>query len=147
MFDVLVENAGTIFVFLAIMWIVQLILAYWQMRRFYGRLKVIRQKGLTAVGLGGGKYKGRSYAVLTIDADGKVIYAEKFAGWTIFARLHPVPEMVGMSLHDILNDNAVLPVSKKLQLAFKNAATDLLEAREKSEEEKSLELALQEQAS
>ncbi len=101
------------------------------MRRFYRRMTELRKGGLTAVGLNGDRYKGRAYAVLTIDENERVVHAEQFSGWTVFARLRPVPGMAGLNLADVLANDTRLPVSKKLQTAFVNAARDLREAREK----------------
>jgi len=129
MFDVITDNIAVIFVLLVIMWGLQFGLTYVQMRKYTSRLKVIRQAGLTAVGLAGTKYKGRAYGILTIDQDNRVIYAEKMSGWTTFSNLRPVPGLVGMSIEEILADGADLPVSNKLKLAFQNAAKDLLKAR------------------
>lgn len=135
MFDVIAENAVFIFVALVVMWIAQFGMAYWQMKRFYGRLKIVRKGGLTAVGQGGGQYKGRAYAVLTIDDANKIVHAEQFKGWTVFARLRPVPELIGMSLQELLNNEDSLPTTPKLRLAFGNAGRDLLAARQGKESE------------
>ena len=129
MFDVIAENIGVIFVLLVIMWGLQFAMTYVQMRKYTKRLKIIRQDGLTAVGMGGSRYKGRAYGILTIDDDNKIIHAEKMAGWTNFAGLRPVPDLVGMNIEEIVADDAELPVSKKLTVAFQNAANDLLQAR------------------
>lgn len=131
MFDVIVENGGTIVVGLIIFWLAQFGAAYWQMRRFYGRMIELRKNGLTAVGLSGDRYKGRSYAVLTINEHDRIVHAEQFSGWTVFAKLRPVPALEGITLHDVLKDEAQLPVSQKLRTAFINAASDLQKAREK----------------
>jgi len=131
MFDVIGENLGVIFVMLVIMWSMQFGLTYLQMRKYTKRLKIIRQDGLTSVGMSGGKYKGRTYGILTVDANNQVIHAEKMAGWTTFSNLKPVPELVGLNLDQILDENHELPISKKLHLAFRTAANDLIEAREK----------------
>ncbi len=127
--DVIFDNAGVIFLVVGVLWIVQFGAAYWQMRRFYSRLKEVRRGGLTAVGLGGGQYKGRSYAVLTVNTFGTIVHAEMFDGWTVFARLKPVPQMLGMQLEEILAHPEQLPVSQKLQTAFHNAARDIQKAR------------------
>ena len=126
MFDVIGQNAGTIIVSLIIMWILQFALTYWQMGRFYRRLKEIRKDGLTAVGMSGGRYQGRAYGVITVDENNRVMHAERFAGWTVFSGLRQVPEMAGMTLEEVLDESRDLPVSKKLQSAFRKAATDLL---------------------
>lgn len=128
----LVFDNFTIFLIgLVVMWLFQFGLAYFQMRRFYRRMVQLKRTGLTAVGLCGNQYKGRAYAVLTIDENDRVVHAEKFSGWTVFANLKPVPEMQGLSLEEVLADATRLPVSQKLQTAFNNAAKDLKLAREK----------------
>jgi DNA-binding transcriptional regulator of glucitol operon len=130
MFDVIGENLGVFFVLLAIMWVLQFIMTYVQMQKYTKRLKVIRQDGLTAVGMGGTKYRGRAYGVLTIDNDNRVIHAERMSGWSNFAGLRAVPELIGMKIKEIADEEAELPVSKKLRVAFRNAAKDLIKARE-----------------
>lgn len=130
--NTIADNFPTILFGLVAMWIIQFGLAFWQMRRFYGRLAVLRRGGLTAVGLSGNRYKGRSYAVLTVDETNRIIHAEKFSGWTIFAGLKPVPELIGLSLDEVLAQSTTLPVNKKLQDAFANAARDLQAARHKN---------------
>jgi glucitol operon activator protein len=127
--DVIFDNAGVVFLVVGVLWIVQFGAAYLQMRRFYSRLKEVRRGGLTAVGLGGGQYKGRSYAVLTVNSFGTIVHAEQFDGWTVFARLKPVPKMLGMPLDEVLLHPERLPVSTKLQTAFQNAARDIQKAR------------------
>jgi len=131
MFDVVVDNIGVLFGLLAIMWALQFGLTYFQMKKYTKRLKVIRQDGLTSVGMSGGKYKGRTYGIITVDNNNQVIHAEKMAGWTNFSNLKSVPDLVGLNLDQILDENFELPISKKLHLAFRTAANDLLEAREK----------------
>ena len=128
MFDVIGENLAVIFILLVVMWILQFGFTYLQMQKFYKRLKIIRQDGLTAIGMEGGRYKGRAYGVLTVGKDNKIIHAEKMSGWTNFAGLKPVPELVGMTLDEVMDEERTLPVSKKLQSAFRNAARDILEA-------------------
>jgi DNA-binding transcriptional regulator of glucitol operon len=131
MFDVIGENLGVLFGLLVIMWALQFGLTYFQMKKYTKRLKIIRQDGLTSVGMSGGKYKGRTYGILTVNDDNKVIHAEKMAGWTNFSNLRPVPELIGLDLDQILDEGLDLPISNKLLLAFRKAANDLIVAREK----------------
>jgi len=131
MFDVFSENIGLILLLLLLMWGLQFGLAYIQMRRFYARLKIVRKAGLTAVGMGGSRYRGRAYGVLTIDENKNVIHAEKMSGWSNFSGLKPVTELEGMSLLDILDTQQELPLPQKLSDAFRNAAAYLRDADEK----------------
>ena len=130
MFDVIGENLGVIFVLLVVMWALQFGLTYLQMKKYTKRLKIIRQAGLTAVGMSGSKYKGRTYGILTVDDNNQIIHAEKMSGLTTFSNLRPVPDLVGMTIEQILDEENDLPISNKLQLAFRNSAKDLLDARE-----------------
>ncbi len=130
MFGVIGENLGVLFELVVVMWILQFGLTYFQMKKYTARLKIIRQDGLTAVGMSGNRYKGRTYGVLTADKNNRVIHAEKMSGWTTFSNLRPVPDLVGLTLEQILDEENALPISDKLHLAFRNAANDLIDARE-----------------
>ena len=130
MFDVIGENLGVLFVLLVVMWVLQFGLTYLQMKKYTARLKIIRQDGLTAVGMSGSKYKGRTYGILTVDEEDQIIHAEKMSGWTNFSNLRPVPTLVGMTLGQILDEEKEFQISDKLLLAFRNAANDLIEAKE-----------------
>lgn len=126
--DALATNAGFFFVLLAIMWGLQFVLAFYQLRRFNRRIFEVRKHGKTAVGLSGGRYSGRTYAILAIDETGHIVHAEHFAGATIFARLRPVPDLIGMTLDDMRAALPQLPLSGKSQRSFINAADYLQEA-------------------
>lgn len=130
LFETLSENAGIILAMMVFFWLIQFGLTYWQMKRFYARLKVIRKGGLTAIGLSGGRVKGRNYAVLTIDDDDNIVHAEQFSGWTVLARLKPVPELEGLPLAAVLDEEMALPLSSNIREAFQRAAQDLHQARE-----------------
>lgn len=123
--DTLAGNAGFFFILLAVMWAAQFGLAYIQMRRFNGRILEVRKWGKTAVGLGGNRYRGRTYAILTVDDTGTVVNAEYFTGSTVFARVKPAPTVVGMTIDQILADPDGLPVNNKGRAAFVSAATYL----------------------
>lgn len=129
MFDFFSENMGVVALLLLVMWMLQFGFTYIQMRKFYARLKIVRQAGLTAVGKGGGQYRGRVYGVLTVDDNKTIIHAEKMSGWSNFSGLTPVPELIGLSLTDILDETRELPVSRKLSDAFRDAAAYLLDAK------------------
>ena len=102
----------------------QLLLTGWQTKRFFTRLKGIRKSGLTSIGLEGGIWTGKTYAVLVIDDDKKILHAEKMTGMTIFAKLQPVPVLEGLYSDDLLDETRTFPLKKKLMKAFQNAARE-----------------------
>ncbi|MDW8403489.1 transcriptional regulator GutM [Chloroflexus sp.] len=87
-----------VFLLMAILWMVQFGLAWRQLRHFHCRVAELRQKGRTAVGMHGNRWRGRTYAVLTADSDGTIRSAEIFDGWTVFSHLRPVPALAGLPL-------------------------------------------------
>jgi len=115
----------------------QLYFTGWQTKRFYKRLKEIRKDGLASVGLQGGVWSGRTYAVLVVDESKKVLHAEKLSGMTIFSSLKPVPELVGLQADEILDENREFPLRKKLMKAFRNAAAEFF--KEEGEELSTIE--------
>ncbi|MEA4908907.1 MAG: transcriptional regulator [Chloroflexi bacterium] len=120
----------TVILLLVAAWLLQLGLSYWQMRRFYRRLAVIRRDGLTAIGMEGSAYKRRVYGVLCVDAAGRIRHAEQLSGWTIFAGLKRVPALEGRSLNELLGEAPIPHMTPKPLAAFRKAAADIAKARE-----------------
>ena len=126
-------TATVIIAGLAIAWAIQYALAFWQMRRFYRRVAELRRLGLVSIGVEGSSWRGRQYAVLVVDASHRVMRVEQLSGWTIFATLKPVLGLEGRPMSALFDDGANLPVSKKLLLALRNAASYIKKAAKKSE--------------
>jgi DNA-binding transcriptional regulator of glucitol operon len=113
---------------LAIAWTIQYALAFWQMRRFYRRVAEFRRYGKVSIGVAGSAWRRRQYAVLVVDASQRIVHVEQLSGWTILAILKPVPGLDGRPLSAVFNDDLELPVSHKLLLALRNAATYIRDA-------------------
>ena len=129
-----------IIVGLAVAWIAQLGLSLFQMKRFYKRRGVLRKLGRASVGLSGSTYKGKVYTIIVVDENDQVIIGEKLSGITVFANLKPVPEVVGLSLEDLLQEEPQNAIKKKVWNSFTNAANQFFPAEEiKLEEDKSIE--------
>lgn len=110
---------------LVVAWVLQGVLSFRQARRFYGRIQELRSSGRTAVGLSGSTYRGKAYAVLAVDDQDRIVHAEKLTGFTIFAQLRPVDQLVGRTLSDLLS-GPVDGLSSKVYTAFKMAAETLV---------------------
>jgi len=76
----------------------------------------------TSVGFAGKNWTMKQYGVLVMDDERNVVQAEKLAGVTVFSSLKDVPQLKGLSLIRLLQDEPVPGVSKKLWAAFQNAA-------------------------
>jgi glucitol operon activator protein len=123
---------STIIIAFVLAWVIQFVMTYFQMRRYQKRLNELRKEGTTATGMSGSMYKRRAYGILVIDDDEKVLHAEQLSGWTVFASLKPVNELVGLTTKDIIDDSVELPISKKIRSAFKNAVEQIEKAKKKA---------------
>ncbi len=126
-----------IFVALAIAWFIQLYLANKQMRRFYGRVSELRRQynGVTSIGMEGSTWRRRQYVVIVVDKEKRVLAVEELSGWTVLAKLEPVPGLEELTIARLFDDTVTLPVPKKLLLAMRNAAQHVLNAGKEKEEE------------
>lgn len=116
-------NTSVIFLAIAFVWIIQLMLSLLQTKRFHKRVTELRKMGpATSVGFAGKNWTMKQYGVLVMDDERNVVQAEKLAGVTVFSSLKDVPQLKGLSLIRLLQDEPVPGVSKKLWAAFQNAA-------------------------
>ncbi|WP_376794546.1 transcriptional regulator GutM [Thermogemmatispora sp.] len=112
-------------------WCLQLALAYWQARRFYREVSSLRRLGCCATAMAGGRYRGRAYVVLVAHPTQQtIIAARQLSGLTVFARLRPLPQLVGRSLDELLSPAALSAagLSPRLMEAVGAAARTLREA-------------------
>lgn len=120
-------NMTAIILLLVAAWIAQLALALWQTRRYLRRVSTLRKDGKTSVGMAGSAWRKRVYAVLVAEDEGKIIHAEEFSGWTVFATLKPVPDLVGQTVKEIVEGKPeTFGINKKIFLAFQNSASELI---------------------
>jgi glucitol operon activator protein len=131
----LMELGSTIIICFVIAWAIQYAMTYFQMRRFNKRLNELKKIGITSVGMSGSAYKRRTYAVLVIDKDEKILKAEQFSGWTVFAGLKPVKELEGLSTKDIMDDTVAIAIPPKMRNAFKNSVQQIENARKRAAEQ------------
>jgi DNA-binding transcriptional regulator of glucitol operon len=126
-----------IIIFFGGAWILQLGLSYLQMKRFYKKVRRLRKGGcLGAIGKEGSMYKRKLYTVLVVDENDRVVHAEQLNGWTVFASLRPVPEVVGVTLADLMDDTKTLRISRKLLLSFRSAVKAIEQEKQKKSQQR-----------
>ncbi|MDQ6712403.1 MAG: transcriptional regulator GutM [Candidatus Dormibacteraeota bacterium] len=114
---------------LGLAWVVQLVLSMRQMRRFYRRVNELKRLGRTTIGVGGGTYRGRAYAVVTADSVGRVLSAEVMSGISVFAGLRPLPDVKGWNVA-ALRETPPPSLNTKQRAALSQAADKLLKGGE-----------------
>ena len=70
-----------------------------------------------------------------VDASHRIVRVAQLSGWTIFATLKPVAGLDGRPMSVLFDEAADLPVSNKLRLALRNAATFVKDAAKKESSE------------
>jgi DNA-binding transcriptional regulator of glucitol operon len=87
---------GWFFLLLGTLWLLQLVLAYQQARRFMARARALRKLGRVSIGASPRRLRGRAYVVVSVGPDGRLTAAEALRGVTVFANARPVPALVGL---------------------------------------------------
>jgi DNA-binding transcriptional regulator of glucitol operon len=123
------KDYGVWLALIGLAWVLQLVLSLRQMRRFYRRVAELKRLGRTGIGVGGGTYRGRAYAVVVADPQGRVLTAEVMSGISVFAGLRPLPELKGWNLR-VLHESPPASLNAKQRAALTQAANKLLKGGE-----------------
>jgi len=115
-------GVGAFFLLLAVLWLLQLGLAYQQARRFMGRARALRRQGRVSIGASRRQLRGRAYVVLAVGPDGRVAAAEALRGITVFANARPAPALVGRSAADLAGGMDVPGLAPRVLAAAQSAA-------------------------
>jgi DNA-binding transcriptional regulator of glucitol operon len=112
-----------------VLWVVQLALSYRQAIGMSRRIANLRRIGTVAVGLGRGRLKSRTYAVVAIDRSDRVVGLEVLSGWSNFSKPKPYTELIGIPYQDLCESPSVEAFGVTLRAALCQAVTVLREAR------------------
>ena len=114
-------------------WMVQLYLSYHQATAFNKAVTALRTKGTVSVGVGGRRYRGgRAFAAIAVGPDDVVVDAITLQGLTTFARPRALPGACGQSVRRLGGDRDIPALSRQQREAARQAATLLIDGRERS---------------
>ena len=106
-------------------WLVQLLLGYRQAISFGHRIADMRRLGTITVGLGRGRFRGRTYAVVAIGRDDRVIAAEVLKGWSTLSKPKPIPGLPGLPYERLCDTPVVVDFDSALRAALCQVVTTL----------------------
>jgi DNA-binding transcriptional regulator of glucitol operon len=115
-------GVGAIFLLLAVLWLLQLGLAYQQARRFMARARALRRRGRVSIGASPRQLRGRAYVVLAVGPDDRVTAAEALRGITVFADARPEPALVGLAAAELAGGLEVPGLAPRVLAAAHSAA-------------------------
>jgi glucitol operon activator protein len=102
------------------LWATQMLMSWWQSKRFLTDIAALRSNGVVFIGRG--KRRGlRAYAALAL-RDGVVTDSRILNGYTVFSRAKACPELIGMSVGE-LAEGTVGGLDRRTAQAATHAAT------------------------
>jgi DNA-binding transcriptional regulator of glucitol operon len=116
---------GWLFLLLAVLWALQLGLAYQQAQAFMARARALRRLGRVSIGASPRRIRGRAYVVVAVGPDDRVTAAEALRGVTVFANARPVPALVGLAAAELAAGAQVPDLHPRVQVAAQSAAAAL----------------------
>ena len=118
-------GVGWIFLTLAVLWVLQMGLAYQQAQQFMGRARALRRLGRVSIGASPRRTRGRAFVALAVGPDDRVTAAETLRGVTVFANARPVPALVGLGAAELAAGAQVPGLHPRVQAAAQSAAAAL----------------------
>jgi DNA-binding transcriptional regulator of glucitol operon len=118
-------GVGWIFLTLAVLWVLQMGLAYQQAQQFMARARALRRLGRVSIGASPRRTRGRAFVVLAVGPDDRVTAAETLRGVTVFANARPVPALVGLAAAELAAGAQVPGLHPRVQAAAQSAAAAL----------------------
>ncbi|STY62141.1 transcriptional regulator GutM [Mannheimia haemolytica] len=111
----------TLLIILAmIMWLLQAVLGWLQIKAFNQAFMEISKKGKVTVGRNSGRFNPKSVIVLAFDDEKKVVDSLCMKGFSVFARPQKLASLIGLSLDQIVPEK-IFPSDKRSQFALKVA--------------------------
>lgn len=121
---------------LAIVWILQIIGTWFQMRHYQRILGGITAEGSTGyVGVGNarGRLRKGVILILVVDREQEVTDALRMRGRTVFARFSEAPALVGMRIDELRGEEREGPYEKETMFAARRAVEQIDRIRAEQE--------------
>lgn len=122
---------------LAVLWVLQIVGTYFQMRhyrRVLGRITQEESSGYVGVGNAKARFGKGVILILVTNNGGSVVRALRMRGMTVFARFKDVPEFVGMKLADLRDEERKGPYEAATMLAARRAVEQIERIKAEKEE-------------
>ncbi|WP_132996399.1 transcriptional regulator GutM [Sporanaerobacter acetigenes] len=113
-----------IMIFIFGMWMLQGILAYFQIKHFRKVVNEMKKQGKVLIGQQKGKLSAGSIVVLAIDKHNKVINVQEMRGITVFDKFRVKDEFINKSIDELKRELPNMK-NKKSSLALKKAIEQL----------------------
>ncbi len=119
---------GYLILALALVWILQIVGTYFQMRhyrRVLGGITREETEGYVGVGNAKAQFGKGVILILVVDENDVVKRALRMRGMTIFARFKEAPDLVGIKIDELRNEEREGPYEKGTMLAARRAVEQI----------------------
>lgn len=124
---------------LAVLWFLQSVGTYFQMRhyrRVLGGIAGEGGEGYVGVGNAKGRFGKGVILILVSDPGGTVTRALRMRGMTVFARFNEAPDLVGEEIESFKDEDLEEPYEKATMLAARRAVEQIERVREEDRAKK-----------
>jgi glucitol operon activator protein len=119
---------GYLILVLALLWVLQIVGTYFQMRHYREVLgRITREGGEGYVGVGNAKatFGKGVILILVVDQNDMVVKALRMRGMTVFARFREAPELLGMRLDELRGGQREGPYEAATMRAARHAVEQI----------------------
>lgn len=130
--------AGVILL-LAILWMLQIVGTYFQMRHYrnvLGRITGEESRGYVGVGNAKSSFGKGVILILVTDETGDVFRSLRMRGISVFARFKDAPDLIGMNMDDLRGEKREGPYEAATMLAASRAVEQIDRIKAEKEEKK-----------
>ncbi len=109
---------------LAILWLAQIVGTYFQMehyRKVLGQIRTGGGDGYIGVGNAKARFGKGVILILVVSKDDRITRALRMRGMTVFARFKEAPELVGLGLEELRDEEREEPYDQSTMLAVRRA--------------------------
>lgn len=119
-------------ILVGILWLVQVVLTYFQITHYNKRILELKDKGVVAIGRSKGVINAGAIVILVADEDGRIIDAEIMKGISVFARFKKMRKLIGKHIEEVSENLGSFRGQERK--AVEKAVKDLILKNEKTEE-------------
>jgi glucitol operon activator protein len=119
---------GYLILVLALLWALQIVGTYFQMRHYrevLGRITREESEGYVGVGNAKARFGKGVILILVVDMSDTVTRALRMRGMTVFARFKEAPELVGMKIGALRDEGREGPYEAATMLAARRAVEQI----------------------
>jgi glucitol operon activator protein len=123
--------------FLGVMWLLQIAGTYYQMRHYrqvLGRITREGSKGYVGVGNARARLGKGVVLILVVDEDGVIGKALRMRGMTVFARFEEAPDLIGLRIDELRDEDREGPYERATMIAARRAVEQIDRIKAEREE-------------